>query len=56
MKFKNGSPKVLYVLTIQEDGSFDPYTSLREAKKQLAFCQQHGYDAVLGKYDLREAK
>lgn len=57
MRFKNGSPKTLFVVTFQNDGEIVPFTSVT-ARKQYLTDLKPDYKslAILATYDLREAK
>lgn len=58
MRFKNGSPLVIYLVTYQESGDTVAFTSVRE-RKQFVTAMEGYTDAetpVLATYVLKEKK
>lgn len=53
MKYVNGSPKQLYVVTSQITGESEAFTNLREARANLKLYAQQ---ATLATYILKEKK
>jgi hypothetical protein len=55
VKFKNGSPRQLYVLTDQTDGNSVTYTNLSRARWAKKLSEQRGFTVVLATYVLKGA-
>jgi len=56
VRYVNGNPKYVYVLTFQKDGSMSVFTSLSKVRKAKVNAALLGYTVTVGTYDLRRPK